>query len=189
MGAIAMLALATGRRSAALPALSAAVFLLVLVNPFLARAVGFVLSVCATAAILIIAPRWTDRLARRLPRSIATAIAVPAAAQIACTPVLVLVFGQLTPYAIPANLVAGVAVVPATVLGVAAAVVATMSPVVASVVAWLAAIPTALIVAAARGFAALPGAGLSWSGWIAVCLVLPAAVGIAAAITKSRRMT
>jgi competence protein ComEC len=189
MGAIAMLALATGRRSAALPALSAAVLLLVLVNPFLARAVGFVLSVCATAAILILAPPWTNRLANRVPRPIATAIAVPAAAQIACTPVLVLVFGQLTPYAIPANLVAGVAVVPATVLGVATAAMATVSPVVASVVAWLAALPTGLIVAAARGFAALPGAGLSWSGWGAVCLVVPAAIGVAAAIRNSRRMT
>jgi competence protein ComEC len=178
MGAIAMLALATGRRSAAIPALSAAVLLLVVLNPFLARAVGFVLSVCATAAILLLAPRWTDRLATRMPRPLATAIAVPAAAQVACTPVLVMVFGQLTPYAIPANLVAGIAVVPATVLGVTTAVIAAGSPVAASPVAWLAAAPTALIAAAARGFAILPGAGLTWSKGAGLGL-LAAAVGIA----------
>lgn len=187
MGAIGMLALATGRRSAAIPALSAAVLVLVLVNPFLARAVGFVLSVCATAAILLIAPRWTDRLATRMPRPLATAIAVPAAAQIACMPVLVLVFGQLTPYAIPANLIAGIAVVPATVLGVTTAVIAVVWPAAASAIAWLAAAPTVLIVAAARGFAALPGAGLSWSGWRAICLVLAAAIGVGAAVINSRR--
>lgn len=187
MGAIGVLALATGRRAAAIPALSAAVLLLVLINPFLARAVGFVLSVCATAAILLIAPQWTDRMATWMPRPLATAIAVPAAAQLACTPVLVLVFGQLTPYAIPANLVASVAVVPATVLGVTAAVIAIGSPAVGSAVAWLAAMPTALIVEAARGFARLPGAGVSWSGWGAVCFVVLSALGIVAVVCNNSR--
>jgi competence protein ComEC len=136
-----------------------------------------VLSVCATAAILTIAPSLTDRLATRMPRALAVTIAVPAAAQLACTPVLVLAFGQLTPYAIPANLLAVPAVVPATVLGVVSAVLATGWVPLAVPVAWLAALPTAAIVLVARSLSSLPGAGLRWPGGpVAMLLVTVVAV-------------
>jgi competence protein ComEC len=174
----------TGRKAAPLAVLSAAIAVLVCVNPFLARSVGFVLSVCATASILLVAPGWTARLSHRMPAALAAAIAVPAAAQLACTPVLVLAFGQLTPYAIPANLLAAPAVVPATVLGVVCAVLATGSAAVAAPVAWLAAAPTAVIAGVARALAGLPGAGLRWPsgagaaglavGLVAVLVVLGA---------------
>jgi len=45
-----------GRRSRALPAVSAAVLGLVIVDPFLARSPGFAMSVLATAAIVTVAP-------------------------------------------------------------------------------------------------------------------------------------
>jgi competence protein ComEC len=188
MGGIMLLGLAAGRRIPALPALAAAVIGLVTVNPFLSRAVGFVLSVVATAAILTIAPAWTERLARRVPRSVAAAIAVPAAAQLACTPVLVLVFGQLTPYAVPANLLAAPAVVPATVVGVATAVMATPLPGPATLLAWVAAVPTSLITMVARGFAAVPGAGLTWTapGWLDVVLAVIVAVVISVRVRRNR---
>jgi competence protein ComEC len=164
MGAIVLLGIVTGRRSAALPALSASVLILVTINPFLARSVGFALSVVATAALLTVAPIWAQRLSSRMPLWLATVIAVPAAAQLACTPILVLAFGQLTPYAIPANLLAAVAVPTATVLGVVCAVVASGWVPVAVPVAWLGALPTLLIATVARGMAALPAADLSWPG-------------------------
>jgi competence protein ComEC len=103
---------------------------------------------------------------------LAAAIAIPAAAQVACTPVLVLVFGQLSPYAIPANVVAALAVVPATILGVLAAVVAAVSVAAAAPIAWLAALPTWLVAAVARTFAAFPDAGLRWSGKVGLGLAL-----------------
>lgn len=186
MGGIVLVALAAGRRVAAIPALSGAVLLLVAVDPFLARSVGFVLSVCATAGILLIAPRWTRRLARRLPTPLATMIAVPAAAQLSCTPVLVLAFGQLTPYAIPANLLAAPAVVPATVLGVVCAVLATASRPVAVAVAWLAAVPTAVIPIVARTLAGLPGAGLHWPGGVIGELVVGVVVVVVAVVQRRR---
>jgi competence protein ComEC len=164
MGALVLLAMLAGRRIAALPALSAAVLALVAIDPFLARSVGFVLSVFATAAILIVAPGWTQRLSRHMPTAVAATIAVPAAAQLACTPVLVMAFGQLTPYAIPANLLAAPAVVPATVLGVVGAVIATVCRPVAVPIVWLATLPTAAISLAARALSSLPAAGLRWPG-------------------------
>jgi competence protein ComEC len=174
MGGIVLLAMIVGRRVDPLRALSVAVFVLLFVNPFLARTVGFVLSVCATAGILTIAPGWTDRLASRMPRPLAVTIAVPAAAQLACTPVLVLAFGQLTPYAIPANLLAVPAVVPATVLGVVCAVLATLCTPLAVPVAWLAVLPTAAIALVARGLSSLPGAGLRWPVGPAALLIVSA---------------
>ncbi|WP_398876410.1 ComEC/Rec2 family competence protein, partial [Streptomyces prunicolor] len=61
-GAVALLALATGRRRSLIPALATAVLLLVLYDPWLARSYGFLLSVLATGALLTLAPRWSETL-------------------------------------------------------------------------------------------------------------------------------
>ncbi|MGN6472907.1 MAG: ComEC/Rec2 family competence protein [Mycobacteriales bacterium] len=174
MSGVMLLAMFTGRRTAARSALAVAVLALVVLDPFLARSIGFVLSVCATAGIVALAPAWTRRLESRVPRPLALAIAVSAAAQLACTPVLVLTFGQLTPYAVPANLVAGPAVVPATVLGVTAAIVAPMSSTLAHPLVWLAGIPTGVVARVAHLFAAFPGAATT-VGRTAAVLVAAAA--------------
>jgi len=158
MGATALAAGMVGRRSQPLPLLSAAVMSLVLADPFLGRAPGFALSVLATAAIVLTARPLADRLSRRMPRWLAVAIAVPTVAQLACTPVLVAVFGQVTPWAIPANLLAAPAVAPTTIIGVALAVIATVAAPIAPALALLAALPAAWLAFVARGIAALPGA-------------------------------
>ena len=54
------------------------------------------LSVLATAGILVLAPGWRDALARWMPRWLAEAVAVPAAAQLACTPVVAGISGQVS---------------------------------------------------------------------------------------------
>jgi len=94
MGLVVLAAGLTGRRSRAVPAVSAAVLGLVVADPFLARSPGFAMSVLATAAIVTVAPAWTARLARSMPQPLAAAVAVPAAAQLACTPVIVATFGS-----------------------------------------------------------------------------------------------
>src|SRR5690606_35591029 len=60
MGLLALVGMAFGRPRAALPALCAGVFLLVLVDPELAGDAGFALSVAATAGLLLLAPSWKD---------------------------------------------------------------------------------------------------------------------------------
>ncbi len=181
MGVIALIALATGARRQALPALCAAVLVLVLLSPELAAQPGFALSTLATAGLLLIAPVWRDRLARRLPRWLAEALAVPAAAQLACTPVVVALSGQLGLLAVPANLLAVPAVAPATVLGVLAALVAPVWLPAGQALAWLAWVPTHWLVLIARTGARQPGAGLTvatgWAGALSVlCLLVGAAV-------------
>jgi competence protein ComEC len=183
MSAVALLAMLSGRRMSALSALSLAVLVLVVVDPFLGSSLGFVLSVTATAGLLLVAPRWTRWLERYLPRPVAIAVAVPAAAQLACTPVLVLAFGQLTPYAVLANLLAGPAVVLATILGVVGAVAASLSAPLAVPVVWLGALPATVIAWVARGLSSLPGAATPLSRGVAVAVAICAAAVMVCAAT------
>jgi competence protein ComEC len=187
MGGAALLAMSAGRRTQPIPLLAAAVLLLVLTNPFLGRSPGFALSVLATGAIVLLAPRWTKALSRWMPRPLALAVAVPAAAQLACTPVLVLVFGQATPWAVPANLLAAPAVAPATVVGVVTAVVAVASTGVAGALAWVAALPAGWLAVVARSMAALPGADAGWPAGIRGVVMLAAVMVMLLVVVVARR--
>jgi competence protein ComEC len=162
MGVIGLLALVTGTRRSAMPALSAAVLLLVLVSPPLAAAPGFALSVLATAGLLVLAPPWRERLRRWMPGWLADAIAVPAAAQVACGPVVVAISAQLGLLSVPANLLAVPAVAPATITGVGAALLAPVWLPAAQAMAWIGYLPTAWLVLVARVGAAVPGAAVPW---------------------------
>jgi competence protein ComEC len=185
MGVIALVALASGSRRQALPALCAAVLALVLFSPDLAAQPGFALSTLATAGLLLVAPVWRDRWARRLPGWLAEALAVPAAAQLACTPVIAALSGQLGLLAVPANLLAVPAVAPATVFGVVAALVAPWCLPLAHAVAWMAWLPTRWLVVVAHTGARQPGAGLTVSrGWTGALLAL-ALLGAGAVVVRS----
>ena len=159
MGGVVVAGTIAGRRGQPLPALAVAVIGLITVDPFLARTPGFALSVLATAAIVLAARPVADRLARRMPRPLAFAVAVPLVAQLACTPVLVAAFGQLSPWAVPANVLAAPAVAPATVVGVVCAAIAVPLPALAAALAWVAAVPAGWLALVARTFASMPGAG------------------------------
>jgi competence protein ComEC len=160
MGLLALYASATGRQRTAPALLSGSVLLLVLIDPALARAPGFALSVLATAGIVALAPPLADRLARRWPRWLAETAAVPIAAQLACAPLLAALFGALSLVAVPANLVAMPAVGAATIGGVVAALLQPVVAPLARVAAWLAGVPTGWLVRVARTGAGLPHASV-----------------------------
>ncbi|MFB7913356.1 ComEC/Rec2 family competence protein [Streptomyces sp. NPDC056061] len=162
-GLITLLAIGTGRRRSLIPALAAAVLLLVLYDPWMARSYGFVLSVLATGALLTIAPPWADALRRRrVPPRISEALAAAAAAQAVCAPVVVLLASQVSLVAIPCNLLAEFAVAPATVLGFAALAVAPVAMPAAELLAGIAGWPAGWIASVARTGAGLPGAAIDW---------------------------
>ncbi|MFI6181845.1 ComEC/Rec2 family competence protein [Nonomuraea sp. NPDC051191] len=299
MGLAAALALGTGRAKDGLAALSATVLLLVLFAPDLARSYGFALSVAATAGILLLAPRWRDKLSTpppahavpgaspargrtaekesgrdttetpttpdrrwansgrggnaagtlraghgvgeaaerggvhgavraaerggvhgaattarvegaadclssslpedasagqgravsrlcRLPRWLAEALAVSAAAQAAVTPVLVLMSGQLTLVAVPANLLVAPAVAPATLLGFAAALVAPIWPDVAGMLVVPAGYAVGWIVTVARWAVNVPLATVPWPGGLPGLGLLAVAVAVAIPVLRRR---
>jgi len=179
MGLVAVLALATGRRRRALPALCAAVLCLIYVDPTLSRSVGFALSVVATGALLVLAPPLRTRMSTRMPAWLADALAVPTAATLACAPLIASISGQVSLASIPANLLAEPAVAPATILGVVTAGLAQVSLGAAQLVARVAGVPCAWLVFVARTFAALPGAAVPWPrgtrGSLTLALILIAA--------------
>ncbi|MEU4175002.1 ComEC/Rec2 family competence protein [Streptomyces sp. NPDC026589] len=172
-GLITLLAIGTGRRRSLIPALAAAVVLLVLYDPWLARSYGFLLSVLATGALLTLAPRWSAALrARRVPGRLAEVLAAAAAAQAVCAPVVVVLASRVSLVAVPCNLLAEFAVAPATVLGFAALAVAPVSPPVAELLAGIAGWPVGWIATVARTGAGLPGAEAQWpGGWSGAALL------------------
>ncbi|MFC3346189.1 ComEC/Rec2 family competence protein [Streptomyces echinoruber] len=179
-GAVALLALATGRRRSLIPALATAVLLLVLYDPPLARGYGFLLSVLATGALLTLAPRWSAALRRRrVPARPAEALAAAAAAQAVCAPVVALLSARVSLVAVPCNLLAEAALAPATVLGFAALATAPVVMPVAKTLAWLASWPTGWIADVARTGAALPGGGVDWpADWTGALLLALATVAV-----------
>ncbi len=162
MGTVALLGLGAGGRATGVRALGVAVLLLLVADPWLAVSVGFTLSVLATAGILFVAPAFRDALGRWLPRPVAEAVAVPLAAQLACTPVVAALSGQVSLVAVAANLLAAPAVGPATVLGLLGGlvglVVAPVGAALGRVATWCA----QLIVVVAGRAADLPAAAVDW---------------------------
>ncbi|MFJ9851739.1 ComEC/Rec2 family competence protein [Streptomyces sp. NPDC101150] len=184
-GLITLLAIGSGRRRSLLPALAAAVLLLVLYDPWLARSYGFLLSVLATGALLLLAPRWSAALQRRrVPPRLAEVLAAAAAAQAVCAPVVAVLAARVGLVAVPCNLFAELAVAPATVLGFAALALAPIAPPVAQALAWCAAWPAEGIAWIARTGASLPGAELEWPGGWPGGLLLAAATAVLVAVGR-----
>nr|WP_262387179.1 ComEC/Rec2 family competence protein [Streptomyces sp. TRM49041] len=179
-GLVTLLAIGTGRRRSLIPALAAAVLLLVLYEPWLARSYGFLLSVLATGALLTIAPRWSAALqARRVPPRLAEALAAAAAAQVVCAPVVAVFAARVSLVAIPCNLFAELAVAPATVLGFAVLGTAPVAMPVARLLAECAAWPAGWVASVARAGAALPGAEADWpGGWRGGLLLAAVTAGL-----------
>ncbi|MCP2318794.1 competence protein ComEC [Nocardia amikacinitolerans] len=165
MGAITLLALVTGRRKQALPALCAAVIGLLLVWPELAVNAGFALSVLATAGLILLAPSWADWLrARGWWRLPAEVVAVSAAAFTVTVPIMVALTGRISVVAILANVLVAPVIAPLTVVGALGAACASAWPPVAELVLRCAGPPLWWLLTVAERTAALPGATITVPG-------------------------
>lgn len=178
MCAVMVFATVLGRPSGSITAWAVAVILLLVIDPWLARQYGFVLSVLATGGLIIgtapIArllhndqqPRWW------MPKKLALVLAVPIAAQLACAPILILLEPHISSYAVLANLAAAPALVPATLASVGATVVGPVWPWAAEVMVSVASGATWWIAKVAFFFANLPGATVPWwPGWLGVTIL------------------
>ncbi|WP_203567153.1 ComEC/Rec2 family competence protein [Aestuariimicrobium ganziense] len=162
MGLVAMAALGRTRDSSrGIRHLCVAVLVLVLLDPPLSRSWGFALSVSATAGILLIAPPML-RAMQWLPRSVAEAVAVPWAAQVVTTPLVVALSGQVPVSGLVANVLVAPFVGPATVLGLVAALAGAVWTPLGVPFGWVAGwCVEPLLLVAARG-SGLPGATHAW---------------------------
>ena len=157
MGLVALVALGSCSRAAGVRNLAVASVILLLLDPFLSRSIGFTLSVLACAGIVWWARRWTMIINRWLPLIIAESITVPLAAQLATTPVIAAISGRVSMSGLVANALAGPFVGPATVLGFAAAGASLVSGVLAAGFGFGAAWSAQMIIWVARIGSQLPG--------------------------------
>ncbi|KRF39604.1 competence protein ComEC [Terrabacter sp. Soil810] len=186
MGLVGLLALSTSRRRAGIPALSAAIVVLLVWDPWLSRSFGFALSSIATLGLLVLARPWGRTISRRLPdrlKPLGPVLAIPIAAQAVCAPVVVPLQGSVSVVAVLANLLAAPFVAPTTVVGVGVALVSVVWVQGASWLAWVAALPAQAIAAVARWCAELPFGSIAWgdSAEAAVLLAVLTAAVVAAA--------
>jgi len=189
MGAVVLLALVLGRRRSAVPALCAAVLVLLVADPSLGADPGFALSVLATGALVLLAPGWVEALRRRgVPPGIAEALAVPAAAHVVTAPVVAGLSGQVSLVAILTNLLAAPAVAPATVLGVCAAMLGALQPGAAIVVVQLAGPAVSWLVAVGHRGAAVPGGVVPWPRGAFGALMLASVVLVVLLVLRAHRL-
>lgn len=169
-----------GKRAAALPALGAAILVLLVMNPWQALQPGFALSVSATAGILLMAGPVAGWLGRRgrLPKPLAVALAVALAAQLACGPLLLLLQPGIPAVGVLANLLAAPAAPLGTGLGLLAALLLPFWPGLGGVLVVAASLPARWVAATAEVAASIPLGRWSWpDGWpgatlLAVCELL-----------------
>ncbi|GAA3829690.1 ComEC/Rec2 family competence protein [Nocardioides panacisoli] len=179
MGVVALFAFGADGRRRGLRALGVAVVVLMLVQPALAVSPGFALSALATAGIVVLGPGLQRALGHWLPAPLAEAVAVPLAAQLACTPVIAGLSGQVSLVAVVANLLVAPLVGPATVLGLVAGLVGLVWPWAASLVGTGAAWCVAWLVVVAERGAGLPGAAIGWgSGVVALAVLVVVCVAL-----------
>lgn len=183
MAAAALLGLALARPMRGLPLLCGAVLAILVVDPWAARELGFILSASATAGLLVLSAPLARVLATALPYRLALALAVPLAAQLCCQPAIAVIDSTVPTYGVIANLLAVPAAPLATVAGLLACLTAPVLPPIAAALAWLAWLPASWIGGVARTSAALPGSRLPWPEGItgiALYALLGLAVGLIA---------
>ncbi len=120
MATLSLLGVLMGRPRSTGTILAGAVFVLIVLDPWLVWAIGFQLSVAATAGMVALGTPLAERLGRFLPTPVALAAGTTMAAQLGVTPILLFHFHEVPGVTILANLAAFPAVSPALLMGIVA---------------------------------------------------------------------
>jgi competence protein ComEC len=187
MAGLVLLGVATGRGPGGRRALCLAVVVLLLADPGLAGALGFQLSVLATAGVLWVGPAMARALPDRIPERVRKGVGMTLGAQAMAVPVLALTFGSVSLAGLPANLLGLPLAGGPMLLGVVAAAAAPVAPWAADLACRLADPFLLALCAVARRAADLPGGTVTLTG---PARLAPAAVvallGLLAAARRRR---
>ena len=162
MAMVVMLSLFSGRPGSGIPLLAFATLLMLLWNPWWAIDFGFILSVSATAGIVVFSGPLTMSLSRWLPFWLSAMISIPLAAQLLCQPFIILLSPQLPTYGVLANVIAAPAAPVATVIGLVACLVAWWAPGLALPLLWMSWLPAEWIGHTAILISRFPQAQIPW---------------------------
>lgn len=155
-----------GRRAQTVSALSWTVMAMLVLQPWLARSMGFALSCAAVFGIATLAEPWRRALRLWVPGPVAGALSVTLAAQWATLPLQVMMTPRLPLCSILSNMAVAPVVDAATVCGLAALVLAPVWGWGAHMLSWMAGMGTSLMERCAwwLGDARLPA--VPWSGGV-----------------------
>lgn len=164
-----------GRGGQAMNSLALVALAWVIVDPWLAVSMGFILSTLSTAGVLLVASGVKPAKIKLRGTSLSTAVktfsrklwfivAIPAAATISTAPALLNMTGKLAIYSVPSNVLVSPFVAPTTLAALATAVTAQVDPALARVPADVAAWSAHWILAITQKFAGLPHAELGQPG-------------------------
>ena len=162
MGAIAAVSLHFGRGRASLGILCLSATLLLLISPELAAEAAFALSVLATLGIIVFAPPITVFLSRAMPEFLAQPIAICAAAQLTCLPVIIALSEKFSLYSIPLNLLVTAVIPLITVIGILCVALVLAAPALVDLLVWIPGIPAWGIGELALWAVSWPGAQRPW---------------------------
>ncbi|HEX3299405.1 MAG TPA: DNA internalization-related competence protein ComEC/Rec2 [Actinomycetota bacterium] len=179
MACLALLGVLLGKPRTTGTILAAAVLALLILDPWLVHAIGFQLSVAATAGMVVLATPIAERLGGLMPSPVALAAGTTIAAQLGVTPLLLFHFHEVPGITIVANLAAFPAVSPALLLGIAASGLGLIWLPLGNVAALLARVPMRYLEVVASALAKAPVAWVTSSG---SPLVLVAGVTVFVAI-------
>jgi ComEC/Rec2-related protein len=184
MAGLVLLGVATGRGPGGRRALCLAVVVLLLADPGLAGALGFQLSVAATAGVLWFGPLVARALPDRVPERVGKAVGMTLGAQATAVPALALALGPVSLAGLPANLLGLPLAGGPMLLGVIAAATAPVAPGVATLACRLADPFLLALIAVARWAAGLPGGSITLSG---PARAVPAAIAALVMLAVARR--
>ncbi len=162
MAVVVMIGLFSGRSGSGIPLLSCAALLMLMWNPWWAIDYGFILSVSATAGLLLFSGPLAASLNRWLPLWLATVIAIPLTAQLVCQPFIILLNPQLPTYGVLANVIAAPAAPISTVIGLAGCLITWCLPGFAVPLLWLSWLPAEWIGQTATVLSRFPESQMPW---------------------------
>ncbi len=162
MAVIVLVAMAIGRPFQGLPVLGITVWVLLLIDPWRSVELAFVLSVAATAGILLGYAKLANVLEWVMPKPLAWFVALPLSAQLAVQPIIILLRPTLPVWGIPANILAAPAAPMVTFLGVMGAITGPIPGPVSDFFTWLGWFPAAWIAGIARAVSLAPLTEVSW---------------------------
>ncbi|MDR1862123.1 MAG: ComEC/Rec2 family competence protein [Candidatus Ancillula sp.] len=180
MSLIGILAVFLNRRAVSISALGFAICSWLIFDPWLAVSFGFALSCSATAAIILFSQPTAQWLARYVGKTLGALLSIPIVAQVACTPILLLMTDYVTLYAPLANIIVIPAIEPATILSLLSCIFASINHDVALFIGNCANLFTELIAQVALIVAALPGAKIVWIAGPIGGLILLLLIGLVA---------
>ena len=164
-----------GRGTKPIICLAWAVIFLLSIDPGLATDFGFALSALATVGLLTMALPIYTWLAQYMPRLIAIGIAASFSAQLATTPILLMLQPSIPLYSVLANLIVEPVVAPVTILGILSLIFAFPFPAISTFISYLASLGTWWITLVAGQISDWPAARIHF-------VAGPAGVGLAALI-------